>query len=424
MTQVPKTIQGTLLTIGDEILFGNILNTNAHHIALKLRDHGFLFNSMVTVGDEERAIVKALVRGHQEGDFLIVTGGLGPTDDDRTNGAAAEAFHRPLALHSKYAEWLDHRLRQQGRSWTAELERMATLPAGAEKIGVGMAGFFLEHGDKPCYFLPGVPHEMKELMSEFVIPGLLQRFPERLVAVKRSLLIAGFYESELNRLIKHIPTERGSLEIGYLPHGGEIQLTLLATDRTLAAARSRIAVVEQQIVAVVGEHHVIGRDDEGLTKVIGNQLRRNGWRLAVAESCTGGLVARKITAISGASEYFDRGLVTYSDASKVSMLGVPEDLIEAFGAVSEEVASAMAEGMQRLAGLQVAVAITGIAGPTGGSVEKPVGTVFVACHTPVSREVKKYSFQGDREQIQERAAQAALLQLWRALRDDQSFHRR
>jgi nicotinamide-nucleotide amidase len=415
MTEGLKAVFGSLLTIGDEILFGDIANGNAQHIAVELRAKGFRLERMVTAGDQEDEIVKTLSLCHQGSHFLIVTGGLGPTDDDRTNAAVSRAFNRALLLDHDYTQWLKERLAKTGRSWSDQIAKMAQMPQGAIKLGLGMAGYFLEHENVPCYFLPGVPHEMKTLLAELVIPDLEKRFPHRLACLKQILRIQGFYESELNRRLKALGEEDTGVEIGYLPHDAEIRLTFLAIAETESIARARIEAVEQKIIALIGEEHVVGRNEETLERVIGTRLRAQGWRMAVAESCTGGLVSRKITAIAGASDYFERGLVTYSNEAKEELLKVPKELIADSGAVSDGVALAMAKGLRDEAGVDVALAITGIAGPTGGTEEKPVGTVFIACATPNRCEVEKYVFSGNRELIQERAAQAALMLLWRSL---------
>jgi nicotinamide-nucleotide amidase len=423
MTEGSMIIFGSLITIGDEILFGDIANGNAQHIAVELRAKGFRLERMITVGDEEDEIVKTLSLCHQQSQFLIVTGGLGPTDDDRTNGAVSRAFERCLLLDPGYSQWLKERLAKTGRSWSDQIEKMAQMPQGALKLGVGMAGYFLEHKDVPCYFLPGVPHEMKTLLEELVVPDLEKRFPHRLTCLKQTLRIQGFYESELNRRLKTLDAEDSGVEIGYLPHDAEIRLTLMAVAESESIARSRIEALENKILALIGKEHIIGRNEETLERVIGEKLRAQSWRLAVAESCTGGLVSRKITALAGASDYFDRGLVTYSNQAKETLLNVPKELIASCGAVSDRVALAMAQGLREEAGVDVALAITGIAGPAGGTEEKPVGTVFIACATPNRCEVEKYGFSGNRELIQERAAQAALLLLWRSLYSASDFYR-
>ena len=415
MAKELRSIRGALITIGDEILFGDIPNGNAHHIALELRARGFRLDRMVTVGDDEDEIVKELSRCHQESAFLIVTGGLGPTDDDRTNDAVARAFNRNLVLDTGYAKWLRERLASQKRPWTEQVAKMAHMPEGAVKLGVGMVGYFLEHQNIPCFFLPGVPHEMKSLVAEFVLPELAERFPERLLQVKEVLRIEGFFESELNRRIKTLELSHAGVEIGYLPHDAEVRLTLMAAAESVAEAERRVAEVEEQLIGVIGREHLIGRNGETLERAVGTRLRARNWRLALAESCTGGLVARKITLVAGASDYFERGVVAYSNQAKVDLLKVAADVIARHGAVSEEAARAMVRGIRAEAGVEAALATTGIAGPSGGTDDKPVGTVFIACATPDREVVAEHHFSGSRELIQERTAQAALILLWRNL---------
>lgn len=413
-----QDVVGSLITIGDEILFGNILNGNAQHIAIELRSKGFLLSTMEVVGDEEEKIIPVLKKGIGVSQFVIVTGGLGPTDDDRTSEAVSRAFERSLLPDPSYVDWLKQRLAERGRPWTEEVARMARLPRGARKIGLGMAGYALEHDGVPCYFLPGVPHEMKWLMEHEVLPDLEARFPQRRRHVKHVLRFHGLAESSMNQLLRDLGQGHPEVQIGYLPQIGENWITLFASGGDEAEAHERAERVEGAVVARLGVSHLVGRGEDGLDVAVGKLLRERGWKLAAAESCTGGLLSRKITSVSGASDYFDRGFITYSNPSKTDLLGVPEGLIMDHGAVSEPVAVAMAEGACRQAGAQASLAITGIAGPTGGSAEKPVGTVFIACSSPAGTVVEKHLFSGNREHVQECAAQAALALLWRVLTHD------
>jgi len=422
MIKRPEEIVGSLLTIGDELLQGDIPNGNSHHIASELRSRGFRLNRIVTVGDREEEIVDFLSKCVTECRFFIVTGGLGPTDDDRTGSAASKAFNRPLVLNTDYMSWLQKRLAERGLAWSEQLGRMAHLPQGATKLGWEMAGFFIEYENIPCYFLPGVPHEMKTLLSEVVIPDLEQRFPHRMVYTKHILRVQGLMESEMNLQLKDLSLDQIGIDIGYLPQVGENWVTLFVTGESRSQIEEKIKKAEAQIIPRLGPQHISGHNDECLEKVIGQQLLRHSWKIAVAESCTGGLLSHKITAISGASDYFDRGFITYSNQAKMDLLGVPEQMLLAHGAVSEPVARAMAEGACRQAKADVSLAITGIAGPTGGTPAKPVGTVFIACVSPRKNVVEKYLFGGNREHIQESAAQAALALLWRTLSDDPNLH--
>lgn len=415
MSEAHREVLGGLITVGDEILLGDIVNGNAQFIASILRDSGFRLQLMLTVGDEEEGIVTALNRAVEGCAFLIVTGGLGPTDDDRTAPAVARAFGLPLTPDAAYLEWLQARVAARGGVWSQEVARMAMLPEGSVKLGRGMAGFALVHRGVPCYFLPGVPYEMREIMTELVVPDLTARFPSRMVYRKRILRVQGLPESRLNRLLKDLPATELGVQIGYLPQVVENWITIFGQAASREELEARMGRAEEAVVARVGREHILGTDGDDAAHVIGELLRRRGWTLAVAESCTGGLLARTITAVPGASDYFDRGFITYSNSAKVDCLQVPGDLIATHGAVSEPVARAMAEGAARQAGSQVALAITGIAGPTGGSPEKPVGTVFIACTVGGAVRVEQHLFGGDRARIQERSAHAALVLLWRLL---------
>jgi nicotinamide-nucleotide amidase len=423
MNEEREEIVGSLLTIGDEILLGDIPNGNAHHIASELRSAGFRLDRMITMGDREEEIVEVLCRCVERSRFIIATGGLGPTDDDRTNEAVAEAFQLPLVPHVAYTQWLEHRLAERGRAWTDNLARMVRLPQGAVKLGLETAGFFIEHKNVPCYFLPGVPHEMKELLDQTVIPDLKVRFPDRLVYLKHLLRIQGVPESEINGKVKEIASADAGFQIGYLPQTGENWVTIFAAATTAEEARSRIDGAKREIELRLGPGNVSGHNEDSLEVVVGRRLLEKSWRLAFAESCTGGLLSMRLTAVPGASDYFERAFITYSNQAKTDLLGVPKTLLEAHGAVSEQVALAMADGGRARAGVDVAVAITGIAGPSGGSLEKPVGTVFIACATPQRSVVESHFFSGDRTHIREKAAQAALVLLWRTLSDDPNIHR-
>jgi nicotinamide-nucleotide amidase len=422
MTERQAQVVGTLLTIGDELLLGDIPNGNAHHIACELRARGFRLDRMITVGDAVEEIAETLGECLKRARFLIVTGGLGPTDDDRTNSAVSKAFGRPLLANPDYASWLKERLKKYGSQWSREVERMSELPEGAVKLGLDMAGFFLLHEEVPCYFLPGVPNEMKYLLANLVIPDLEIRFPNRCSYIKHVLRIQGLLEAEINKRLRSLNPGTMGVDIGYLPQGRENWVTIFASASDEVQCRDLVKRAEEQIISLIGAHHISGHNDDCLERVVGRHLRERRWKLATAESCTGGLLSRKIAAIAGASDYLDRGFVTYSNQAKLDLLGVSEELLATRGAVSEDVALAMAEGACREARVEVAVSITGIAGPTGGTPEKPVGTVFIACVGPGKKKAEKYQFSGTREQIQENAAQAALVLLWKMLTGDSELH--
>jgi len=420
MSDKPSHVTGTLLTIGDEILLGDIPNGNAQYIATELRARGFRLDRMITIGDTEDDIEEYLCQCLNGSHFIIATGGLGPTDDDRTCSAVSKALRRPLVCNREYAAWLRDRIVERGLEWSNELARMAELPEGAVKLGFNMAGFFLLHNDIPCYFLPGVPNEMKHLMEKDVIPDLETRFPNRRAYIKHIVRVQGLLEVQVNKRLRSLDPGEG-VDIGYYPQGRENWVSIFAAAPNEQECRILVKKAEEKITALIGAHHISGHNDDCLEKVIGRYLRERGWSLAVAESCTGGLLSRRISAVPGASDYLDRAFVTYSNRAKTELLGVSEELLRARGAVSEEVARAMAEGALRNAAVEVTVGITGVAGPTGGTPEKPVGTVFIACATPVHKKVERYAFGGTREQIQESAVQAALELMWKLLAEDRQL---
>jgi nicotinamide-nucleotide amidase len=414
----PQDVRGSLLTIGDEILLGDILNTNAHHIAGALRAQGFRLGKVVVVEDAEEAIAFQLEQLTAESRFVIVTGGLGPTDDDRTKSAVARAFALPMAVDETDLKHLMDRVQARGGTWSDRLGRLAELPQGATRMAPGrpMAGFFLEHRGVPCYFLPGVPHEMETLLADVVLPDLRRRFPERPACRKRILRIHGLMESEINERLSGFDPALYGIKLGYLPQTGENWVTLLATACCETDAEKILQAAEEKLVTLLGPAHVIGRDEETLEAVVGAMLRDRGWKLAVAESCTGGLLAARITAVAGASDYFDRGFVTYSNQAKQDLLGVPGELLREHGAVSHPVCEAMARGALRHSRADAALAVTGIAGPSGGSAQKPVGTVFIGCALRGQLTVERHHFYGSRRVVQEHSVQEALALLWRMLR--------
>jgi nicotinamide-nucleotide amidase len=409
---------GRLITIGDELLLGDIPDGNAHHIALELRSGGFRLNGMVTVGDDEEAIAKAFQDVSSSGDrFVIVTGGLGPTADDRTTDAAAKAFGLPLVQNAEYEQWLRDWVDGRGCAWSERTARMARLPEGAAKLTgeEPMAGFMMERQGVPWYFLPGVPHEMRELLASHVIPDLKRRFPSSVVYLKRILRVQGVAESLIGSRLEELERKVPDVRISYLPQPNENWVGIFVAANSREEAENRAAEIEKEVVALLGYGCVSGRDDENLETTVGGRLRRKGWKLVVAESCTGGLLARRITSVAGASDYFDRGFITYSNGAKMDLLGVEGEVLLAHGAVSFPVAEAMARGARTRSRADAALAITGIAGPSGGTPEKPVGTVFIACATSEGVTVEKHLFAGPRERIQESSAHAALALLWRTL---------
>jgi nicotinamide-nucleotide amidase len=416
-------IYAELITVGDELLSGRTVNNNAAHIGHHLRLANFQLRWITVVGDRQDDIAAALLRAIKRAYFVIITGGLGPTTDDRTNPAVARALKRPLRRDQKSWQVISSHLEAHNLSMTPAIAKMADLPQGAERIDMvrPRAGYYLGDTEKPLFFLPGVPGEMADMLADFVLPTLKKRFPQETVIRSHSLRLIGLRESEIAQRLEVLEKELPTVAFGYYPRFPENLLTLTVQDSTLTAADSTLAEVVQAVRHQLGLY-VYGDGDNTLEMVVGRLLNERGYSLALAESCTGGLIGHLLTNVPGSSAYFDRSMVTYSEAAKVSHLFVSPDLISRYGVVSLEVAEAMVRGLQRQSKADIALSVTGIAGPTGGTEEKPVGTVFLALLCEKGLHTERLHFGGDRQKIKLAAAYAALDRLRRAMIDESFFH--
>lgn len=406
-----------ILSTGDEVLFGQIADTNAAWISNFLLDAGFEPVLHLAVGDDLERILAAFELARQDAEAVIVTGGLGPTEDDLTTEAVCRFAGKGTVLNERALAMMQERFRLIGREMSPSNRKQALLPEGAEilenPIGTA-AGYHLEIRGVHYFFLPGVPREMTRMMEEQVLPVLnsLRRDPR--VARRRVFRTFGLTESRLGEILAAVPLPEG-VKLGYRATFPEIQVKLLAWAKTVEQAERTLEQVVPAFREKIGPF-IYSEDDRSLPAVVGDLLRRRNLKLAVAESCTGGLIAKMMTDVPGSSDYFERGYVTYSNASKVELLGVPADLIERHGAVSSEVARAMAEGARARAKVDAALAVTGIAGPTGGSLEKPAGTVHLALADAGGTIAQKFLFpRPEREFVRELAAYAALEMLRRRL---------
>jgi nicotinamide-nucleotide amidase len=357
---------------------------------------------MHTVGDTRQLIGEALKRAIGRADFVLVTGGLGPTSDDLTNEAAAEALGRPATLRPEILEKI------RAQPWgdaccQSDLERLAWLPEGAEMLNLEArtCGHLLVHDSVPIFFLPGVPGQAVKLLTEAVLPRLSVWREGGSPMQMRLYRTTGLPECEINRRLLLLEQEEG-ISIGYYPVESEVHVSL-----TVSGAEPLFADADMRIRAALGGH-LYGTDKESLAEMVGLLLLRRGLTLAVAESCTGGLISAKITAVPGCSAWFAGGVVAYSNQLKEYLLDVDAELLRQHGAVSAAVAEAMAAGIARRSGAAAAVAVTGIAGPDGGTAEKPVGTVYIGLHHDSMTHASLRRFSGSRNEIQEMTATAAL----------------
>jgi len=406
---------GEIIAIGDELTSGRIVNTTSGFAASQLFAAGHEIFAMHTIGDTPALIGEALKRAISRVDFVIVTGGLGATSDDLTNEAVAAALNRPPTLHREILEKI--RPHNQGAENDKEfLEKLAWLPQGAEVLNPEsrMAGYLLVYDSTPIFFLPGVPPQMKQLFTEHVLPCLAGWSTDSRNHIRQRIYRTfGITENMINKRLQDIE-HTDHLKIGYYPVDSEVHVSLTVIGRSHDDSPALFAKTDAAITSILGDT-VYGYNQDSLASVVGTLLREKEWRLSVAESCTGGLVASRITEVAGSSEWFVGGVIAYSNTLKEQMLAVDPSLLAEHGAVSPSTALAMARGIQARTGTEVSVAVTGIAGPTGGTAEKPVGTVFFGvCVNQVVTEHHRL-FSGTRKDIQEISAQTALDLVRRAL---------
>ncbi len=399
-----------ILTIGNELTSGEVVDTNASFMAEALAQAGMDVAFITTTGDDPWRIQDALLRAQERADAVAVSGGLGPTKDDITASAAAQALGLRLVMNKEILEDLRNRFAQRGMEMPASNAKQAFFPQQAEIIPnpKGTAcGFVLRRPGKIFIFLPGVPRELKFLFRENVIPLLEKERKEKVVVRSSTLKVFGFTESGIADLLKDVDPASFSAALAYLPRFPENHVKITVKGTSADEVEGKLRLLEQ-IVREKLQGRVIASDAETLEEIVGQLLLSNEATLSVAESCTGGLVAHRLTQIHGSSGYLERGVVVYSNSAKTQMLGVPESLIAAQGAVSAEVVEKMAEGIRRLSNTTLGLAVTGIAGPGGGSEEKPVGTVFIALSASEGTVSKKYQFWGDRDQIKTISAYTAI----------------
>ena len=399
-----------IITIGDEILIGQIVDTNAAYIAQKLNAAGITVSERSSVGDRAEQITRAIEQSMQRSDIVILTGGLGPTKDDITKTTLAKLFGGQMRNDKRVEEHVRSMLALRGIEFNELNRSQAMVPDSCEVLfnAHGTApGMWFEREGKVVISLPGVPFEMRHLMEDEVLPRLQSRFALRQV-VHRTLITAGIAESMLAaRIAEWEDALPDYLHLAYLPAPNIVRLRLSAYDVDGTVAEREIDERFRQLEELIPDN-IVGFEGATLQEQVHHLLIESGKTLAVAESCTGGSISAKFTAMAGASTYFLCGVTAYANEAKRDILGVDESLIEHHGAVSEEVARAMAEGVRRISGADFAVATTGIAGPTGGSEQKPVGTVWFAVASERGTVAKMRNSGTDRGQVIDRATAYAI----------------
>jgi nicotinamide-nucleotide amidase len=398
-----------IITIGTEMLLGDLVDTNTAWLSSRLATLGVGVYRHTTVGDNRERIVGALGEAAARADLVISTGGLGPTSDDLTNECLAVVSGRGMVEYPEAREHVDEMFRKFGRKPTANNYKQALFPEGTELIpnplGTAM-GALLEVDGTLFATLPGVPSEMKRMFEDTLEPLIRARTDGSIIS--RTLWFAGIGESALAEQVQDF-LDATDPTVAPLAGQGKVRLRITTRAATQEEAEEKIAPVEKEILSRLGDYY-FGEDDETLESTVGRLLKGSGDTLGLAESCTGGLLAKRLTDIAGSSTYLKEGLVTYSNESKERLLGVPHELIMEHGAVSEPVAREMAERVRKLAGADYGLSVTGIAGPDGGTEEKPVGLVFVGLSDAEGTLVERLDLSAwarSREAIRERSANRA-----------------
>ncbi|MEO6913713.1 MAG: competence/damage-inducible protein A [Candidatus Baltobacteraceae bacterium] len=408
-----------IIAVGTELLLGQLLDTNTAHIAGQLAASGMNVYGTHTVGDNRERIAAAIERALDRADGVITSGGLGPTVDDLTKEAVCDALELPLDLHEPSLRAMEELFAMFGRSMRENNRKQAMMPRGAYVLANpnGSApGFVAFRTDgKFVASMPGVPSEMRAMLAERLLPWLGERFGSQTAFYTRVLHTIGLGESEIDHRIDELFRTLENPKIGILAHGSRCDVKLMAKASSAEEAEELFAPIQSQIEAQLAGH-LYGRDAQTLESVIHERLQSLGQRVAVAESCTGGLICAALTSVPGASQSFLGGVIAYDNSVKTDVLSVDPSTIERFGAVSAEAAAQMAAGAMRSFNADVALATTGIAGPGGGSAEKPVGLVWIALVDRKGHaESRKLQFPGERAVIQARATTSALGLLWRHL---------
>lgn len=399
-----------IITVGSELTLGLSVNTNAAFIAKRLGEEGYSCTLQVSVPDNIGLISNTIKCSLSEVDLLIITGGLGPTSDDITREAICEATGRELIYKPELAQLIQERFGARANGLPELVFKQAYLPESAVAITptIGSApGILLKDKGKLIASLPGVPREMKVMLDEAVIPWFKQYSTAEGYYKTRVLRTTVKSEGTLQEAINDIIDSLPDVTVGIIASPGEIQLQLVARADELKAAESALKEAETRFVERLGRQ-IFGFDDESMELVVGNLLKKHGQTLALAESCTGGLVSKRITDIPGSSEYFLGGIISYSNSLKTALLAVPEDILAEHGAVSQETALAMAQGIRAKTNASFGLSITGIAGPEGGTAEKPVGLVYIGLADKSSEQAHRYVFFGSREIVRRKSCMAAL----------------
>ncbi len=410
---------GEIITIGNELISGRTLDLNAWYAAGRLTAAGIHVTRITSVGDDYGMVADALCKARDVSRFVIVTGGLGSTEDDITNEIVAKVLDRPLCLNEQMYSQIQSHVEARGLEMTPSLVKMAWMPEGSKIINpAGTAcGFSLKEGQVRLYFLPGVPDQMRYLMDKFVLPDILGLFKTLPVMRQRILKLYGLNEPSIAEIFKELKDRQGEVVFGFYPHFPENHITISLRGEDEPTVTRELDRVKEEITRLVGPH-IFAVGNETMEQVVGRKLVERDLTLSVAESCTGGLVGHRLTRVPGSSKYFEGGVIVYSNEAKKELLGVRQGTLGQYGAVSGESVREMAQGVKERLATDLGLGITGIAGPEGGTEEKPVGTVYIGLSTGERLFSRRYRFWGSRDQVKSNTSSMALDWIRRYLNED------
>jgi nicotinamide-nucleotide amidase len=413
------TMYGEIITIGNELASGRTLDLNSWYAAGRLTASGLRVTRITSVGDDRKMVSEALKRAIEAARFVIITGGLGSTDDDITNEIVAEALNRPLCLDQQMFEQIKGHAELRKVEITSSLEKMAWMPEGSKMLNPrGTAcGFSITEKDVQLYFLPGVPDQMRYLMDKFVLPEILSLYKTLPVMRQRILKLYGLNEPGIAETFKELQGKTGNIVFGFYPHFPENHITISLRGQDEPTVTKELDRVEREIKRLLGPY-IFATGNQCMEEVVGHLLLKKKLTISVAESCTGGLIGHRLTSVPGSSEYFLGGVIVYSNQSKTDLIRVDPKTLKTYGAVSGRTVEEMACGARQQVKTNLGLAVTGIAGPDGGTRQKPVGTVYVGLAAGDKYFSKEYRFWGNREQVKLNSSMMALDWVRRYLNGD------